>query len=219
MGLALLFAALPAAAQNSDVFREDAPPPVAAPLPRVAPRPRYVPHPEPEIAAPTPAPAPVQPAVVPAPALPPAGQIWARVRQVAQTEGIRMPLASNPPFDEAGTLPQYRALLGAWGPGTWQGDPGGDKTILIIEGVDGDGNMHGVAGKSDGAALPASWSAAAGPVASGNRFALNVIWRISQYQHGTNQYEQVWQFALRPDGTLFGSRDNGASTIVLRRLQ
>ncbi len=216
----LLLAALPAAAQNANIFREDAPPPPAAvPAPRVAPRPRYVPQPEPEIAAPAPVPATVQPAVAPVPALPPAGQMWARVRQVAQTEGISVPLSGSPPFDLAGTPPQYRPLLGAWGPGTWQGNPAGDKVIVIIEGVDSDGNVHSVVGKSAGGSLPALWAMSTGLVGPGNRFELKVAWQTFEYQRGTTQFEQVWQIELRPDGTLSGSRDNGASTIVLRRLQ
>lgn len=227
----LLLAAAPVRAQNSDVFREDAPPAPAAPDhdpfqmapadPAPAPKPPSRPHPAPEPEAVAPAPPPVapQPAVAPAPAMPPADQLWARIRQVAQAVGIRMPLASSPPFDEAGTPSQYRALLGAWGPGTWQGNSNGEKAILIVEGVDGSGNMHAVAGKSDGGSLPAAWAMSLGSVASGGRFLLKIGWRFSEYQHGTNQLEQVWQMELRPDGTLAGSRDNGASTIVLRRLQ
>ncbi len=61
VAFSLLLTAAPARAQNSDIFREDAPP-APAPAPRPAPRPRPYPPPEPEAVA---------PAVVPAPALPP----------------------------------------------------------------------------------------------------------------------------------------------------
>jgi hypothetical protein len=60
-GLALV-GALPVMAQNTDVFREEAPPPaVAAPAPKAAPRPRPAPEPEPEAVAPPPSPAPPSP--------------------------------------------------------------------------------------------------------------------------------------------------------------
>src|SRR5579872_1093776 len=134
----LLLAAAPGArAQNSNIFREDVPP-VPAPAPRPAPRPRSYAPPEPEVVAPAPAqtqPQP-QPAITPAPVLLSANQIWARVRQVA---AFAMPLSGAPPFDQTGTPPQYRALLGAGGPDTWQGNHAGDKAILVIEGIDGDG--------------------------------------------------------------------------------
>jgi hypothetical protein len=218
IGAALVCLAFPSAAQNSDIFREDAPPAVA-PAPRPAPHPRTYSQPEPEVAAPTPPQPPLQPAVAPAPSLPSASQIWAKVRQVAASQSISVPMASNPPFDVAGTPPQYRVLLGAWGPGTWQGNPGGDKAILVVEGVDGGGNIHVMACESEGGWQPGYWAMSTGSIAPGNRFTLNIARRISEYQHGANQSEQVWQMTLRPDGTLAGSRDNGASTVVLQRLQ
>ncbi|HML09915.1 MAG TPA: hypothetical protein VK432_03580 [Stellaceae bacterium] len=216
----LLLAAVPAAAQSNDPFREATPPqpqPVApAPLP---PRPRPAPEPEPVVA---PAPPP-QPAVAPVSTLPSAAQIWARVREVAQAESIAVPLASSPPFDQAGTPAQFRALLGAWGPGTWQGGSAGEKMVLVIQSVDSDGAMHGVVGKSAGPPFPAAWSMATGTTGTG-RFVLKGIFLGSNPPGANNlvasrPLEFAWAFEFRADGKLYGSRDNGASTVVLARLQ
>jgi hypothetical protein len=56
MGLALGVATMPACAQNTDPFREDAPAAPAPPAPRPAPRPR--PAPEPAVVVPSPSPQP-----------------------------------------------------------------------------------------------------------------------------------------------------------------
>jgi hypothetical protein len=210
----LLLAAAPTRAQNSDIFREDAPP-AAAPPPKLAPRPRIYSPPEPAAVAPAP-----QPAVVaPAPTVPSASQLWAKVRQAAASQGIAVPLASSPPFDVAGTPPQYRTLLGAWGPGTWQGNPAGDRMIFVIEGVN-DGSLRGVVGKSSDAWLPAMWSAISTSIA-GTRFGVDITntSRVGIVGQNTNHAILTWSFEMRPDGTLTGSRDNGASTVVLPRLQ
>jgi hypothetical protein len=216
--LCLLLAALPAVAQNSDPFRSAAPPaPEPAPRPRPAPR---VVEPESAVVVPLPAPAPVQPPPQPVaasvPNLPSASQIWARVRQIGQAEGIAIPLASNPPFDEAGTRPQYRGLLGAWGPGIWQGDPGGDKVILVVQGVDGENSLRGVVGTNGGKVAPAIWRAINSPIA-GNRFPIHLSYDGSLTQ--TRHFEEDWSVELRPDGKLYGTRNGNASTIVLSRLQ
>jgi hypothetical protein len=216
----LLLAAAPARAQNSDIFREDAPPaPAPAPAPKPAPRPHVYSQPEPEIVAPALPPAPAQPVVAPTPNLPSAAQLWTRVRQVANGEGIAVPLSGTPPFDLAGTPPQFRLLLGAWGPGVWQGTSG-EKTILVIQSVDSDGAVRGFVGKSAGASLPAAWGMATG-VAAGGRIALQAVFFGAATNFGSKapSAEVSWTFQLRPDGTLAGSRDNGASTIALRRLQ
>ncbi|HTW52375.1 MAG TPA: hypothetical protein VME45_10815 [Stellaceae bacterium] len=215
----LLLAAAPARAQNSDIFREEAPPPpvAAAPAPKPAPRPRVYSPPEPEIVAPPPQP---QPVVAPAPSLPPASQVWARVRQIAASQGISVPLSGTPPFDVAGTPAQYRVLLGAWGPGMWQGNAGGEKIILVIQSIDGDGAIRGVVGKSEGRSTPALWAMATG-TAGGAHFVLQVTFMVMSTYYGNQAVssQAEWGFELRADGTLSGSRDHGASTIVLGRLQ
>jgi hypothetical protein len=161
----------------------------------------------------------MQPTVAPAPTLPSAGQIWARVREVAQSQGILVPLSGTPPIDVSQTPPQYRALLGAWGPGTWQGNPAGDRAIMVIQSVEGDGTMHAVVGKSGGGGIAATWTMGSGVIDSGGRGALKIIYQTALVYYQRIQSEEIWQIELRPDGTLAGSRDNGASTIVLRRLQ
>jgi hypothetical protein len=202
----LLLAAPLAVAQSPDAFREATPPTASAPT---VPRPR----PSPEAVAPQSP----EPAVAPAPTLPSAGQIWARVRQVAQAEGIGVPLAGIPAFDVAGTPPQYRALLGAWGPGAWQGNPGG-KMILIVQSADGDGNVKGVIGTNAGSD---SWYNFTTRL-SGDRFTVH--FQQSYYKSGFMPGTEVtadnyWPFELRADGKVYGSRDNGALAIVLPRLQ
>lgn len=204
IGFCLLLVSLPAVAQNSDQFQSA---PVAAPAPKPRPQPRVPVEPDPAVAA---------PAQPPAPSLPPAAAIWARVRQVAQTDGISVPLASDPPFDAAGTPSQFRALLGAWGSGVWQGTPSGDKLILIVLSVDGGGNVHGVVARG----LGTDWSYYSAPMA-GNHFTVHIqtTYNASGFVPGTRALEDdYWQFELRPDGRLYGSRSTNASSIVLARL-
>jgi hypothetical protein len=208
------FIALPAAAQNSDVFREGAPPASAPAVNAVRPHP--VPRSQPEY--PAIAPPPDQPPVASAPALPPAAQLWARVRLAAQSASVAVPLASNPPFDEVATPPQYRALLGAWGPAAWQGSPAGDRLILVIQSVDAQGNVRGIVATSDGGD---SWSNFTAPIAS-NGFTVH--FQRGYYREGFTPgmailADNYWQIEPRAGGVLSGSRDGGASTIVLPRLQ
>ena len=208
---------LPAAAQEPDPFRSAAPP-VAAPAPASRPRPPPAPEIEPAFVAPPPAPAPPV-AAPPVPSLPTASQLWARVRQVAQAEGIAVPLSGNPPVDETGTAAQYRALLGSWGPGTWQGVPGGDKLLLVIQSVDAEGRLRGVAGVSGGTTGPAFWFSLNSPV-SENRFVVQVVHDISLSNHPTGQrYSEEWSLELRTGGTLFGTRYDNKSTVTLSQLQ
>ena len=137
VGFTLLLVSVPARAQNTDPFQSapvTTPAVPAAPAPTPRPQPHHPAEPDPYAAMPPSAYVPP-----PMPSLPPSGVIWARVRQVAQTDGISVPLASDPPFDILSAPPQYRVLVGAWGPGTWQGTDG-DKLILIILGVDGAAN-------------------------------------------------------------------------------
>jgi hypothetical protein len=207
----LLLATLPAAAQSPDPFRSTAPAPAPAPRPRPAPT-----YPsEPAVVAPQPAP---PPAAAAAPSLPSASQIWTRVREVAQAQGISVPLSGTRPLDETGTPQQYRALLGAWGPGTWQGDPGGDKAILVVESVDSSGYLHVVAGKSSGKTVPAAWVASVAPIA-GDRFTLQISYSVGGGWSRTLVFEETWQFEFRPDGKLYGARNGKASSIVLDRLR
>jgi len=204
----LLLVATPAVAQSNDPFREVTPPSASAPVP--PPRPRPAPEQESGVYA--------APQVVPAPALLSAGQIWARVREVAQAQGIAVPLASSPPFDVAGTPAQFRALLGAWGPGTWQGGSAGNKVILVVQSVDGDGNVRGVIGTNSAAD---GWFDFTTRLAS-DRFTVHFqqSYAKSGYMPGTEvASDNYWPFQFYPDGRLSGSRDNGASTIVLPRLQ
>lgn len=157
----------------------------------------------------------VMPASPPAPSLPPPGANWARVRQAAQADGIGVPLASDPPFDTSSASPQARMLVGAWGPGTWQGSAGGEKLMLIVLGVDGGTTVRGVVARSGGI----NWAYYNAPLA-GNRFTAHITstYEASGLVSSTRTMEdENWQFDLRPDGTLYGSR-NG-STIVLARLQ
>jgi len=189
----LLFAASPALAQNSDPFRSASP------------------------SQPAPTPTTLQP-TAPGPSvastLPPAPQIWANVRQVAQAGGILVPLAGNPVFDESGSSPQYRALLGAWGPGTWQGDPAGEKIILVIQSVDASGNARGVVGRSssDG------WFTYTTQIV-GNHFTLEVPVTFHNSGYLTRVEKDLWTFEVRADGSLSGSRNGKASSVALSRLR
>jgi len=210
-GVCLLLVSLPARAQTSDQFQSA---PVAAPTPKPRPQPHPPVEPDPYAATP---PAAMAPAPPPVASLPPSGAIWARVRQVAQTDGISVPLASDPPFDAVSASPQFRILIGAWGPGAWQGSPGGDKLILIVLGVDGAGNAHGVVARSQGT----DWSYYSAPIA-GNRFTVHIqtTYAASGFIPSTRTLDDDnWQFELRPDGRLYGSRKANASSIVLARLQ
>lgn len=205
----LALVALPAAAQNSDVFREGAPPVAPA-----APRPRPAPRPEPGV--PSIAPQTVQPPVA-APVLPSAAELWPRIRQAAQSAGVAVPLASNPPFDELATPPQYRALLGAWGPGAWQGSPAGDRLVLVIQSVDAQGNVRGIVGTNS---TGDSWSNFTASTAS-NRFTVHFQRTYSRqgFVPSTEVLsDDYWQMEPR-GGMIAGSRNNGASTIMLPRLR
>jgi hypothetical protein len=149
--------------------------------------------------------------------LPPSGAIWARVRQAAQTDGISVPLASDPPFDASSAAPQFRVLVGAWGPGAWQGSPGGDKLILIVLGIDGGANIHGVVARS----LGTEWSYFSAPM-TGNAFSIHIQtnYEASGRFSTTRALENDnWQFELHPDGRLYGSRSASASNVVLAKLQ
>lgn len=202
----------PAQAQTADQF-QSAPVTPAAPKPR--PQPRRPVAPEPEMVAPSVAPAPVPPP--PAANLPSASEFWARVRQVALAQGVDVPLASNPPFDATGTPPQFRALLGAWGPGIWQGAAGADRMMLIVLGVGGDGSVRGVIGRSSGL----GWSNYSEPIA-GNRFVVHVLttYEASGFVPSTRTAaDDYWQFELRSDGRLYGSRRTDGAVTVLPRLQ
>jgi hypothetical protein len=122
-------------------------------------------------------------------------------------------MSGTPPFDVGDTPAQYRALLGAWGPGVWQG---GDKAILIVEKVGDDGNVQGIIGRSDG-----GWYPYLTPM-SGNQFTVRIEYsRITGAMGSPTQHmvEAREQFELRSDGKLYGSRNGSASTIVLSRLQ
>ena len=198
-------------AQSSDIFREGAPPSAPA-----MPRPRPVPRSEPDFPAVVP-PA-VQPPVASAPALPSAAELWPRIRQAAQSAGVAVPLASNPPFDELATPPQYRALLGAWGPAAWQGNPAGDRLILVIQSVDTQGNIRGIVGTN---ATGDSWSNFAASIAS-NRFTVH--FQRSYYRQGFAPGTEVlsdesWQMEPRGGGMIAGSRNGAASIITLPRLR
>jgi hypothetical protein len=212
LGACLLLAGSPAA-QNADPFRSEGPMP-ASPAPRPQPQPRLPAEPEPALVAPPVAAAPAPP---PMPQMPPASQVWARVRQVAQAAGIDVPLASDPAFDMPGTSPRFQALLGAWGPGVWQGTPGGDKLMMIVQNAGSDGNLHGIMGRSSGM----GWTNYTAAMA-GNRFVVHV--QTSYYASGfapgaRTLDDEDWQFELRPDGRIYGSRKANASSIVLPRLQ
>jgi hypothetical protein len=136
------------------------------------------------------------------------------VRQVAQAGGILVPLAGNPVFDESGSSPQYRALLGAWGPGTWQGDPAGEKIILVIQSVDASGNARGVVGRSssDG------WFTYTTQIV-GNHFTLEVPVTFHNAGYLTRVEKDLWTFEVRPDGSLSGLRYGKASSVALSRLR
>ncbi len=215
IGFSLLLAGLPAEAQNTDPF-QSAPvvstPATPAPKPRPQPRPAVAP--DPYAAAP---PAALAPAPPQAPSLPPSGAIWAQVRQVAQMDGISVPLASDPPFDASSAAPQFRTLVGAWGPGAWQGNAGGDKLILIVLGVDGAASVHGVVARG----LGTDWSYFTAPM-TGNGFSVHIqtTYAASGFVTGNRSLEdEYWQFELQPDGRLHGSRSTGAANIVLAKLQ
>ena len=213
IGLCLLLAAMPAKAQTTDPFQSapvTTPAAPATPAPKPHPQPR--PPVEPDLYA-TPPSAYVPP---PTPSLPPSGAIWARVRQVAQADGISVPLASDPPFDLSSAAPQFRILVGAWGPGIWQGTEG-DKLILIILGVDGGANVRGVLARG----LGTEWANFSAPM-TGNAFSIHIqkSYEASGRFNTTRALEdEYWQFELRSDGRLYGSRSSSPATVVLAKLQ
>lgn len=210
-GFSLLLASLPAAAQNSDPFQSA---PVAAPAPKPRPQPRTAVEPDPYAGTP---PAALAPTAPPVASLPPSGAIWARVRQVAQTDGISVPLATDPPFDASNAAPQFRILVGAWGPGIWQGSSGGDKLILIVLGVDGGANVHGVIARS----LGTDWSYFSAPM-TGSGFSIHIQTSYEtsgRFSTSRALEDEYWQFELRPDGRLYGSRSANGSNIALAKLQ
>jgi hypothetical protein len=212
IGFSLVLASVPAGGQSTDPFQSA--PVVATPAPKPRPQPHPPVEPDPYVAAP---PAALAPAPPQAPILPPSGAIWARVRQVAQSDGIGVPLASDPPFDVANAAPQFRILVGAWGPGAWQGSPGGDKLILIVLGVDGGANIHGVVARS----LGTDWSYFSTPM-TGNGFSVHIqtTYAASGFVPSNRSLEDdYWQFELRPDGRLYGSRSTNTSNVVLSKLQ
>ncbi|HEV2187468.1 MAG TPA: hypothetical protein VGR70_09685 [Stellaceae bacterium] len=212
IGFSLLLVSGPAGAQNTDPFQSA--PVVATPAPKPRPQPHSAVEPDPYAAAP---PAPIAPTSPPVATLPPSSVIWARVRQVAQTDGISVPLASDPPFDASSVPPQLRILVGAWGPGAWQGSPVGDKLILIVLGVDGGASVRGVVARN----LGTDWSYFSAPV-TGNGFSIHIqtSYEASGRFNTTRALEDdYWQFELRADGRLYGSRSATASTIVLAKLQ
>jgi hypothetical protein len=210
-GLSLLLASLPAGAQNTDPFQSA---PIATPAPKPRPQPHAPVEPDPYAAAPSTA---ITPAPPPVTNLQPSGAIWARVRQAAQTDGISVPLASDPPFDAASASPQFRILVGAWGPGAWQGSQSGDKLILIVLGVDGGASVRGVVARS----LGTDWSYFTAPM-TGNGFSVHIqtTYAASGFVSGNRSLEDdYWQFELRPDGRLYGSRSANASNVILAKLQ
>ena len=212
IGFSLLLVSVPVKAQNTDPFLSA--PVVATPAPKPRPQPRSPVEPDPYVAAPPAALAPILPPVA---NLPPSSVIWARVRQVAQTAGISVPLASDPPFDASSASPQLRILVGAWGPGVWQGSTGGDKLILIVLGIDGGASIRGVVARS----LGTDWSYFSAPV-TGNGFSIHIqtSYEASGRFNSTRAVEDdYWQFELRADGRLYGSRSASASNIVLAKLQ
>jgi hypothetical protein len=136
------------------------------------------------------------------------------VTLTAAAPPMMAPPTGNPVFDESGTSPKYRGLLGAWGPATWQNDPLGEKMILIIQSVDAGDNARGVVGRSssDG------WFPFAAQIA-GNRLVLEapVTRQVRIYTSRTET--DNWAFEIRPDGSLLGSRNGNANSILLTRLQ
>jgi Caspase domain len=76
------------------------------------------------------------------PRLPPPSEITARVQQVAKQEGIGEPPSLE--FYGATTPPEYRMLLGPWGPAAWNAGPRGiqNRIILIFLGINSVGNGH-----------------------------------------------------------------------------
>lgn len=223
IGLCVLLADAPAKAQTQDPFQSapvtTTPAAPAAPVTPAAPAPKPQPRPQPHRPVePDPyaaMPAPVAPAPPPAASLPPPGVMWARIRQVAQSSGIGVPLASDPPFDIAGAGPQFGILVGAWGPGIWQGPPG-DRLMLIVLAVDGGASVRGVVARDVGT----DWANFSAPM-SGGGFAVHIqtSYEASGRFNTTRTLEdEFWQFQLRPDGRLYGSRANG-STVVLDKLR
>jgi hypothetical protein len=213
IGFSLLLASLPAVAQNTDPF-QSAPVATPAPAPKPRPHPRPPASPDPYAVAP---PARFAPAVPPVANLPPSGAIWARVRQVAQADGISVPLATDPPFDASSAAPEFRILVGAWGPGVWQGSPSGDKLILIVLGVDGGANVHGVVARG----LGTDWSYFSAPMA-GNGFSIHIQTSYEtsgRFSTSRALEDEYWQFELHLDGRLYGSRAANGSGIALAKLQ
>lgn len=216
IGLCLLVLGIPAKAQTTDPFQSAPVTTPAAPA-TPAPKPRPQPHPtvEPDPYAAMPPSAYLPPPLTPN--LPPSSVIWARVRQVAQADGISVPLASDPPFDVSSAAPKFNNLVGAWGPGTWQGNAGGDKLMLIVLGVDGGANVRGVVARD----LGVTWANFSAPMA-GNSFSIHVqtSYEASGRFSTTRSLEdEYWQFELRSDGRLYGSRSSSPATIVLAKLQ
>lgn len=123
MALAALLTA-PALADD-DPFRNAAPPaPVVVPKPAPRPQPREEP-----VAAPRPSPSRFSAAYV------------ARVRAVAQSQAVGM--ADDISFRYDVVPDQYRAWIGAWGPGFWSG---GVEAIVVVQAIDAAGNVDMILG-------------------------------------------------------------------------
>jgi hypothetical protein len=203
-----------APAPGLDPFRSA--PEQAAPKP--VPHPRPAPEPEPVAVVPQPAPTPPpnQPAVVAIPRLPPLAEIAARVRQAAQENKIAVPLAdSNYAVDEARTPPEYRSLLGPWGPGTWNnGSP--NSIILMVLDVDGAGNARVIYATTSARNFSANWQVRPARIVAGK-----LLFENPNPVRGQPPISHAYE--LRADGFLHGERVNISrdldSTITLPPLR
>lgn len=123
------------------------------------------------------------------------------VRNVAQRYGVGIPLAQPLNPDITGTPPEYRALLGAWGPTS---EEEGTITIVVIKAVDTLGHAVVIRGYSgccqDGSKFMPGFTFYNGTAAGG---------KITIQYNST--YDKHWQrreFLARPDGVLTETSTN-----------
>jgi hypothetical protein len=86
--------------------------------------------------------------------------------------------------------------------------------ILIVQSVDAGGNARGVVGRSssDG------WFPFAAQIVS-NRLVVEAPITRQARMYATRTETDNWAFEIRPDGSLLGSRNGNANSILLTRLQ
>jgi class 3 adenylate cyclase len=140
----------------------------------------------------------------------------AKVRALAASQGIPLPLALRilaPAPAVPGKLVDY---LGAWG-GDRRWNRGGRQAMLVIESVDGSGTVLGVYAQGP----PADQNAVNQPPARHAAFVGSITDKGLSFAWGPAKYT----FNVMPDGTMWGKREAGRDqarfdlTITLERIE